>query len=198
MESIFLTVVVPLALGLLTNLVYDLLRNAREYVKTNAKDLVGEYKIYWYNSKHIRDQSNENICVATVTIRRDVLYRLRVHFRQQDLKDGEYEGYEYVGFMKVFDSQLHWVMHGVKHNETYYAIFRRGLSKGIDALPGLFLLTANNPLQEPMAIRCVLCATTIPLEEVKRLLVSKEYQKSIYQLRHRKVVQQSIIELKAG
>jgi hypothetical protein len=137
--------------------------------------LLGRYKLYWYNTKHIRDSEDRRISQATITVRRAIAFRIIVDLRQDNLDDGHYEAYEYSGRLRVFESQIHWIMQGKNHNEIFYAIFDRRLGKGIEALPGLFLLTANDRYRKPMSSRCLLCREGFTEQEIGTLRGGKDF-----------------------
>jgi hypothetical protein len=175
MMNLFIILLVPFFVGLIANLVYDTLRNLRDYEKGDARKLIGSYKLYWYNTKHIRSNMDKEISRASISISRDPLLRLRVTFSQDRLSEEHYEAYEYRGYMRTFETQIHWSMQGANHSETYYAVFDRPLGKQIRCLPGLFLLTENDKFRKPMAIRCVLCEETVQLDEIQDNLGAKDY-----------------------
>ena len=175
MTNLCILLLVPFLVGLVANLVYDILRNLRDYQKGDAKRLTGKYKLYWYNTKFIRAAADAEVSSASISIRRDALFRLRVTFSQDKLSEAHYEAYEYHGYMRTYETQLHWAMQGSNHSETYYSVFDRPLGKRIDCLPGLFLLTENDRFRKPMSIRCVLCDETITIDQVRKILGAKDY-----------------------
>ena len=166
---------VAFAVGLLTNLVTVLLINERDFRKSRASEALRNYKVYWYNTQRIRDRTHQRISCASIAITRDWLYRVRVRFTEECLDEANYEDYTYRGRLYSSETQVHWVMAGFKHAETFYAIFDRTLSRQITCAPGIFLLTSNDSARKPMAIRCVLSRDALTDDDMHERLGGKDY-----------------------
>ncbi len=100
---------------------------------------------------------------------------MRVNFSEDRVCDENYEAYEYKGYLTASGSQLHWIMNGINHKETFYAMFDRRLGKDVDKLMGICLATSNDEYQKPVAIKCLLAKECLDEEEVSDLLGAKDY-----------------------
>lgn len=153
--SVALGLALSFAIGLLANAVSVWIANERAYRRTGAALLMGEYKLYWYNTRRIRDRKHQQISRASVVIDRDWLRRARVRSKEDQVDPNNFEGYTYEGRLYATDTQVHWIRSGVKHAETNYGVFEKALSRDIACLSGILLLTANDASRKPMAIHCV-------------------------------------------
>jgi hypothetical protein len=154
---------------------YDVYKNRALERKSSSKILCRDYKLYWYNTRSIKNSAETNVIQATVKIACDKLLRVTVDITQDELEGQNSDHYKYEGFMRTTDTQLHWTMYGVSHAETFYAIFDRNLGKNIGVIQGLFLLTSNNEAKKPIAIRCVLSCEELHPDQARSLLGGKDF-----------------------
>ncbi len=155
MHELALLVIVPFFIGLGANTAYGFAANYRKYVKSSARCILGSYKLYWYNTRNFRRADDRRLSRATILISRNWLFRVKVTFREDDLRDGNHEGYSYDGTARMVESELHLIMHGLSHAETFYATFGRTLLRGIDCRCGLLLLTSKADGQSDAYSRAV-------------------------------------------
>ena len=178
MTQVLLLALLPFVLGLVVNATYELLKNLRTGRRLHSSSLLGDHWIYWHNSRWMRSGQETPFSRARLTIFRDRLYRLRFSSREER-QGPAYEGYDYDGTVSVTPEQVHLRMEGLRHGETCYAIFDRGLDRTAEFLPGLFLLTANDESKGAMSIRCFISTRAATSEEVAVCLGKKEFIDSL-------------------
>ena len=169
--SLFLTSVV----SFLTGVAGTIFLNERDCRRTDAAELLGSYKVYWYNTRNIRNKSHEHVTCASVQIARDWRRRVRVSFTEDLVDEEDYEGYSYEGRLCATESQVHWIMTGRTRSDTLYAVFNKDLSRKITCLAGIFLLTADDGVGKPMAIRCLLSESELEEGEFRKRFGAKTF-----------------------
>ncbi len=175
MNQILLVTLIPFILGIGVNATYEFLKNLRTGRRHHSSYLLGDHWLYWHNSRWMRGGEETPVSSAKLSIYRDRLYRLRCRFREEQQDGDAYEGYDYNGTVEVTRDQVHLRLEGIRHGETCYAIFDRGLDRSGDFLPGLFLLTANDETKGAMSIRSFVTSKQATPEAVAECLGGKVF-----------------------
>lgn len=164
---------IPFLIGLGVNYAYDYIKHRKKFRKSNASPILGLYKMFWYNTKYIKNRDTNDISQATIKIDKDWLSRIRVTLLEDIVINDMYEKYEYSGFMTLTESQIHWKLIGHNHSEEIYAVFDRGLRRDIEIMSGIVLLTSNDKYCKPMAIRCIVSRDDVEMNRIKIFWVQR-------------------------